>query len=96
MPEMLFQVRWPDDAVTTCYSPSRAIASFLDAGTQYALSDFLVRSRDGLMAASERVRAMYGMPCSRAAGQLADIERRAAHFADAPDARVAVLSIEQA
>ncbi len=95
MPELLFHVRWPDQAVTRCYSPSRAIASFLEAGGDYPLDDFMARSRDGLRAASERVRQMYGAPCGRAAAQLAEIERIAARFAATADARVKVETIEQ-
>ncbi len=93
MPEMLFRVRWPDAAETLCYSPSRAIAEHLQAGADYALDDFLGRCRAGLTAASERVRARYGVSCSRAAAQLADIERIGARFAGDPDARVAVRAI---
>lgn len=85
MPEVLFRVRWPDDTTSECYSPSRAITHFLDAGTVYALDDFLVRSRAGLMAASERVRARYGHRCTRAEAQLLALEAEAArHDTAAP------------
>ncbi len=94
MPEMLFRVRWPDDAVSRCYSPSRAIASFLDAGAAYPLDEFMTRSRKGLQAASERVRQMYGAPCSRAAAQLAELERLSARFAGQDEARVTVEAME--
>jgi uncharacterized repeat protein (TIGR04042 family) len=94
MPEMLFRVRWPDRAVTECYSPSRAIAEFLTAGEEYLLYDFVTRSRAGLHAASERVREKYGSPCSRAAAQLAAIEWIAKRFVASADARVVVESIE--
>ena len=96
MPEMLFRVRWPDAAETLCYSPSRAIAEFLQAGRQYPLGEFLARSRAGLNAASERVRLRYGAPCGRAAAQLSDIEAIAARFAGQADARVLVESISNA
>ena len=42
------------------------------------MPDFLARCRDGLHAASDRVRALYGSGCSRAMGQLAVIEATAA------------------
>jgi uncharacterized repeat protein (TIGR04042 family) len=93
MPEMMFRVRWPDSSVRDCYSPSRAIAAFLDAGKTYPLDEFLSRSRGGLRAASERVREIYGAPCSRAAAQLAELERLAAQFTDRPDASVVVETI---
>lgn len=86
MPEVHFRVRWPDGGIETCYSPSTVIKEFLVVGRPYPLPDFLERSRSGLQAASERVRAIYGSGCSRAMGQLAAIEARAAAQAgrDAP------------
>lgn len=84
MPETLFTIRWPDGAEEVCYSPSTAIAEHLSAGAAYPLAEFLARARAGLGAASERVRAKYGFPCSRALGQLDRIEARARGFA--PDA----------
>ena len=78
MPEVRFTVRWPDGRVDSCYSPSTIIGEHLAAGASYAVPDFLARCRDGLGAASDRVRAMYGSGCSRAMGQLAAIEAVAA------------------
>lgn len=90
MPEVWFRVRWPDGAVETCYSPSSSIAHFLVAGTSYPLEDFLARSRAGLGAASERVWARHGFPCSRALGQLARIEQAAAAIAEPASAVVTI------
>lgn len=90
MPEMHFRIRWPDGTSETCYSPSLVIKSYFSAGTQYALSDFLERSRIAFGIASDRVKAKYGWPCSRALAQLARIETAAGAFADVPDARVSV------
>lgn len=81
MPEVLFTIRWPDGAEEACYSPSTVIAEHLAAGAGYPLPEFLDRVRAGLDAASERVRARYGHPCSRALGELARIEARARGFA---------------
>ncbi|TXF96337.1 MSMEG_0570 family nitrogen starvation response protein [Massilia arenae] len=90
MPEVRFLVRWPDASTDDCYSPSTAIKEHLDTGTPYALADFLARSRSGLTAASERVRAKYGFACSSAMDQLARIERKAAAFRDDGEAVVQV------
>lgn len=76
MPEIQFVVRWPDDTVTACYSPSLVVQEFFSAGSSYALDDFLARSREALGIASERVRARYGFPCSRAQAELASIEAK--------------------
>lgn len=94
MPEMLFHVRWPDAQETACYSPSLVIRDFLEPGRSYPLDDFLRRSREALGIASERVRARYGFPCSRAMGQLAAIETRAAGFAALPGATVTVVRFD--
>ncbi|MFZ0603218.1 MAG: MSMEG_0570 family nitrogen starvation response protein [Roseiarcus sp.] len=89
MPEMRFIVRWPDGAKDTCYSPSLVIKDYFREGETYMLSDFVARSREALMIASDRVKAKYGHACSRALGQLAEIERVARRFGDEPGAKVA-------
>lgn len=94
MPEMRFTVRWPDGQAESCYSPSLVIRDHMAVGETYPLADFLDRSRTALGIASERVRAKYGVPCSRALGQLARIETAAAGFASDPDAAVAILAFE--
>jgi uncharacterized repeat protein (TIGR04042 family) len=94
MPEMHFRVRWPDRMIDDCYSPSLVIKDHLTVGESYALSDFLQRCRIALTIASERVREKYGVPCSRALNQLAQIESAARHFATEPDNRVTILSFD--
>ncbi len=74
MPELRFQVRWPDGRLQHCYSPSTIIKEYLQPGRNYTVPDFLDRCQRGLHAASERVRARYGSGCSRAMAQLASIE----------------------
>jgi uncharacterized repeat protein (TIGR04042 family) len=96
MPEMRFHIRWPDGKRENCYSPSLVIKDFFAPGESYALDDFLARSREALMIASDRVKAKYGMPCSLALGQLARSEAGAAAYRDAPQARVLIESFEGA
>jgi uncharacterized repeat protein (TIGR04042 family) len=95
MPEMRFQIRWPDGAEEICYSPSLVIKDHLSIGTSYSVVDFLERSRTALMIASDRVQAKYGMPCSRALRQLALIEDRASRFTPAAAGHVTVLTFEE-
>jgi uncharacterized repeat protein (TIGR04042 family) len=95
MPEMRFRIRWPDGSAESCYSPSLVIKDYFAVGTDYALADFLVRSRTALGIASERVEAKYGMPCSRALAQLARIETVASAFTGDPAARVAVDAFDE-
>ena len=95
MPEMRFNVRWPDERIEACYSPSLVIKDHFVAGTTYALDDFRERSRVALTIAAERVREKYGFLCSRALGQLARIEATAAQFEATPGASVTIVSFEE-
>ena len=95
MPEMHFLVRWPDDSVSRCYSPSLVVKDFLQPGCSYALEDFLGRSRAALTIASERVRQKYGFGCAHAAAELRRIEALGQGFAQQPDARVLVENFEE-
>jgi uncharacterized repeat protein (TIGR04042 family) len=80
MPEMLFQIRWPDGATEQCYSPSLVIKDHLEVGATYDLAEFMRRSRIALTIASDRVREKYGFACSRAMGQLSRLEAAARRF----------------
>jgi uncharacterized repeat protein (TIGR04042 family) len=92
---MRFTVRWPDGSTEQCYSPSLVVKDHLEPGRSYALADFLVRCATALTIASERVEAKYGFPCSRARGQLADLEAVGRRFAGNADARVQVVEFEE-
>jgi uncharacterized repeat protein (TIGR04042 family) len=80
MPEITFRIRWPDGTEEDCYSPSTILREYFKAGETYPMPEFLTLSRDGLGAASDRVRALYGHPCSNATAQLARIEQIAGRF----------------
>ena len=95
MPAMHFQLRWPDDSETRCYSPSLVIKDYFRPGTTYPLTLFMKQVREALNIASERVRAKYGFACSQAMDQLGRIEHIAARFAEQPYAQVAVLAFEE-
>jgi uncharacterized repeat protein (TIGR04042 family) len=95
MPEMRFEIEWPDGMRATCYSPSLVIKDYLEPGQSYGIDDFIERSRTALRIASDRVKLKYGMPCGRALGQLSEIERVGAHFAGLPNANVGVLSFHE-
>lgn len=91
MPEIRFQIQWPDGVQETCYSPSLVIKDYFVPECEYALEDFLERSRTALKIASDRVMAKYGMPCSLALGQLRQIESTAAQYSQFPDPNVRIL-----
>ena len=95
MPEMRFNIRWPDATGESCYSPSLVIREHFVPGETYALDDFLARSRAALTIASDRVKARYGFACSLAMGQLARIEARGVQFASASQSRGTLESFEE-
>ncbi|NJK34480.1 MAG: MSMEG_0570 family nitrogen starvation response protein [Oscillatoriales cyanobacterium SM2_2_1] len=80
MPEIHFQIQWPDGTWETCYSPSLVVKDYFTASHSYPLNDFVSRSRIALMIASERVQAKYGVPCGLALNQLERIERQALNY----------------
>ena len=94
MPEMRFRIAWPDGSTETCYSPSLVIKDYFAVGQTYPLADFLARSRTALTIASERVRAKYGYPCSRALAQLARIEAASQQFISITGVHVGVVAFE--
>ena len=80
MPECHVSVRWPDGAAEDVYSPSTVVGRHFAVGASYPVGEFVDRSRAALRAASHRVEARYGKPCSSAAASLRAVEARAAGF----------------
>ncbi|HEY5198677.1 MAG TPA: MSMEG_0569 family flavin-dependent oxidoreductase [Solirubrobacteraceae bacterium] len=78
MPEVSFTIRWPDGTSQLGRSPSRAIQEVITEGAVYPCAEFVRRAREGLGAASDRVRERYGFACTAAGEQLQAIEAGAA------------------
>ncbi|BAS57081.1 MULTISPECIES: MSMEG_0570 family nitrogen starvation response protein [Leptolyngbya] len=91
MPEIRFQIRWSDGTQDSCYSPSLIVKEYFSPNTDYALDDFVERSRTALNIASDRVKAKYGRPCGLALGQLQEIEEKSKQYAQIPNAKVRVI-----
>lgn len=89
MPEMTFEVCWPDGSVQHCYSPSLVMHDYLTAGSTYSVAEFLERSGTALAEASDRVRAKFGFACTSAAATTEQIAHTAARFAPTAVVRVA-------
>lgn len=94
MPEMRFVVRWPDDSVSRCYSPSLVVKEYLEIGQRYTLARFVSLTATALTIGSERVREKYGFACSAALDQLQSIQATAARFSASDDAYVVVEAFE--
>lgn len=90
MPEVFFDVRWPDGVTQRCYSPSTVIADYFAPGGEYGLDEFVSRSRTALGIAGERVREKYGFFCTGASAELVRIEQTAATYARVVGATVTV------
>ena len=88
MPEVEFDVQWPDGERQWAYSPSTVVEDVFRPGATYQLAEFVALSRSAMTEASRRVQERYGFPCSRAAATLAGIEGTAARF-DGGDVQVA-------
>ncbi|MFJ9248450.1 MSMEG_0570 family nitrogen starvation response protein [Streptomyces sp. NPDC101776] len=93
MPEMYFDVRWPDGLTQRCYSPSTIVEDYFTPGGEYELAEFVERSRTALGIAGERVKEKFGFHCTGASDQLARIERTAAAYGDVGGAKVTVESL---
>jgi len=80
MPEINFKIQWPDGTEQNCYSPSLVVKKYFNPGEIYELTEFVSKSRTALNIASDRVKKAYGFPCSRALGQLKQIESKASEY----------------
>ena len=94
MPEINFKIQWPDGKQETCYSPSLIVKEYFEPGERYSVADFVARSRESLTIASDRVQAKYGFPCSRALGQLRQLEATAENYGDPAEETVTFLRFE--
>lgn len=94
MPELIFEVQWPDGRLQRCYSPSLVMHDYLTSGSNYTVADFVDRSTQALREASERVRAKYGFACTSAAATQAEIASAAAEFASDASIRVVAMQPE--
>lgn len=95
MPEMTFDVQWPDGRLQRCYSPSLVMFDYLSAGSDYAVTDFLDRSGAALREASDRVLAKFGFACTSAAATNEEIVSTAAQFPPTATVRVVAMHPEQ-
>jgi uncharacterized repeat protein (TIGR04042 family) len=91
MPEMTFDVQWPDGRVQRCYSPSLVMHDYLTPGSNYTVADFVDRSVTALHEASERVRAKFGFACTSAAWTTAEITSAADEFPSGATIRVVAM-----
>jgi uncharacterized repeat protein (TIGR04042 family) len=92
MPEIHFKIQWPDGSEETCYSPSLVVKEYFTPNSDYTVKDFVQRSRESLLIASDRVLAKFGRPCSLALGQLQAIETKSAQFQNLPQSKVRFIS----
>lgn len=92
MPEMTFDIRWPDGSTQSCYSPSLVIHDFLTTGQRYTVGELLDRTSTALQQASDRVHAKYGFACTSAAATGEQIMLSARRFP--ADAEIVVVAMQ--
>lgn len=80
MPEINFKIEWCDGTQEVCYSPSLVVKEYFTPGKEYELEEFVNLADTALNGASDRVKAAYGFPCSRALGQLQRIKSKAIEY----------------
>ena len=85
------QIEWSDGTQQDCYSPSLSIKKYFVAGEEYELEEFVKQSRIALNRASERVKAAFGYPCSKAMAQLQQIETKAEEYQNGSGSKVKIL-----
>lgn len=95
MPEIRFQIQWPDGQQESCYSPSLIVKDYFEVGQTYTTEDFLQRSQASLTIASDRVKAKYGFPCGLALGQLQKIEDRVQEYGKGNGQSVTIVSFQE-
>ena len=91
MPEINSNIQWPDGTTQSCYSPSLVVKKYFDPEATYSLTEFVEKSRTALNIASDRVQKAYGFPCSRALGQLKQIESKAKEYENLSEPKVIFL-----
>ncbi|WP_413296996.1 MSMEG_0570 family nitrogen starvation response protein [Synechococcus sp. MIT S9452] len=90
MPEVCFQLQWPDGQCSTLYSPSTVIHEYLNPGDCLTVSQMEARGLQALSAASERVRARYGFACTRTDEESARLREWVARYG--PEDSVKIIS----
>ena len=95
MPEINFQIQWPDGTQQSCYSPSLVVKQYFTPGEEYQLTEFVAKSRTALNIASDRVKEAYGFPCSRALGQLKQIESKASEYHKLSEPKVLFVDFQE-
>ena len=88
MPEINFQIQWPDGTEQNCYSPSLVVKEYFTPGESYELAEFVQKSRTALNIASDRVKKAYGFSCSQALGQIKQIESKASEYQQLSEPKV--------
>ena len=88
MPAVNFEIEWPDDTVTTHYSPSTVVREYFRPGERLAIPALLERSENAMSRASDRVVAKFGFACSSAMDTRAEIAAYAEKFAQDETVRI--------
>lgn len=81
MPEIFFDVRWPDGSTESFYSPSLIVQEYFSAGAGYPIAEFVDQVQACMRIADDRVRRKYGFGCAESAWTSGRVATSAARFA---------------
>lgn len=88
MPEVRFQLEWPDGQISTLYSPSTVILDYFQPGEYLLVSELESRGVEALREASERVRTRYGFACTRTNEEESQLREWISHYSSDETVRV--------
>jgi uncharacterized repeat protein (TIGR04042 family) len=82
MPEVELTLEWPDGGQSRLYSPSTVILEHLAPGQTVTVAELRAKGTLALRQASERVRARYGLACTRADEEERRLLEQSARFGE--------------
>lgn len=88
MPEVIFQLCWPDGEASQFYSPSTVVYEYLKPGDALSVAELEQKGLAALKEASERVRARYGFACTRTDEEASKLKRRVALYKSTDTVRI--------
>lgn len=80
MPEVNIKVKWPNDRISTIYSPSTVVNKYFSKGDFIEVTCFVEECTKALEHASKRVEQRYGFACSSAMQSLESVKQVAAEM----------------
>lgn len=88
MPVTYINIVWPDNQKDRIYSPSSVIEEYFHSGELLSIEKFLIKSKEGLKEASERVRQKFGYACTSAQAESDRISEKCQEFDNSKSVKI--------